>query len=290
MAGRDRFLDVVGGYRSFTFPGDSSASQVFVVYQNARITVYKLQANGTREGSVATIYSTRGGAAKVNPFTTAAGGSIDFFADPGEYEIDVLDLNNPVRFTAYTINWSSVPGGVDGMSALQLPGSGGGLAQPGDVKIAAWISVAAADPAGWLWCDGRVVSRTTYAALFAVIGTVFNIGGETTAQFKLPDLRGRVPMGANSFATGAGSSGRVANGLAAIGNAAGEDDIALTLAQMPAHQHSFEQFNASNVKFDVGTQWDSLNLVGSNTTSSAGSGEAHNNLQPYQCVGFLIKT
>jgi microcystin-dependent protein len=302
MAGRDRFLDVVGGYRSFTFPGDSVASQVFVVYQNVRITVYKLQADGTREGTVATIYSTRSGAAKSNPFTTAAGGSIDFFADPAEYQIDVLDLNNPVRFATYTINWSSVPGGVDGMSASQLPGSGGGLAQPGDIKMAGLISVAQADPSGWLWCDGRIVSRTTYAALFAAIGTVFNTGGETASQFRLPDLRGRVPMGPNSFATAAGSSGRISNGSANIGNTAGTENVTLTIAQIPPHEHLLNVYHLNDpssggAPASVGAQWSvSLTLSGAwrylnsgYTAVDGGSGGSHNNLQPYQCVGFLIK-
>jgi microcystin-dependent protein len=295
MPGRDRFLDVIGGYRSFTFLGDSAASQVYTVFQNVRLTVYKLQANGSREGSVAIIYSSRNGAAKSNPFITPAGGAVDFFADPGEYEIDVLDLNNPVRFTTYIINWSAVPGGVDGMSAVQLPGAGGGLSVAGDIKIAALVAVGQADPAGWLWCDGRVISRTTYANLFAVIGTAFNVGGETTAQFKLPDLRGRVPMGPNSFATAAGSSGRVANGAAAIGNGGGEDDIALTVAQMPSHQHvasgtytTAAGSDASGSGIPPHNSVPSGNLFGG-STSLAGGGEAHNNMQPYQCVGFLIK-
>lgn len=50
-------------------------------------------------------------------------------------------------------------------------------------------------PTGWLICDGSVVSRTTYAALFAAINTMFNTGGEGMDQFRLPDLRGEFIRG-----------------------------------------------------------------------------------------------
>jgi len=49
-------------------------------------------------------------------------------------------------------------------------------------------------PAGWLFCSGQAVSRTTYAALFTAIGTVYGVGDGSTT-FNLPDLRGRVIAG-----------------------------------------------------------------------------------------------
>lgn len=52
-----------------------------------------------------------------------------------------------------------------------------------------------AAPSGWLACDGQVVSRTTYADLFAVVGTSHNTGGEAGTEFRLPDLRGVVVRG-----------------------------------------------------------------------------------------------
>jgi hypothetical protein len=50
-------------------------------------------------------------------------------------------------------------------------------------------------PANWLLCDGSLVSRTTYATLFGVVGTNYGAGDGSTT-FKLPDMRGRVPIGA----------------------------------------------------------------------------------------------
>jgi len=50
-------------------------------------------------------------------------------------------------------------------------------------------------PTGYLECNGAAVSRTTYAALFGVIGTQYNTGGETSSEFRLPDLRGEFVRG-----------------------------------------------------------------------------------------------
>jgi microcystin-dependent protein len=52
-----------------------------------------------------------------------------------------------------------------------------------------------AAPSGWLECGGAVVSRTTYAGLFAAIGTTFNTGGEAGTDFRLPDMRGEFARG-----------------------------------------------------------------------------------------------
>lgn len=49
-------------------------------------------------------------------------------------------------------------------------------------------------PAGWLLCDGSNVSRTTYAKLFAAVGTTYGVGDGSTT-FKLPDLRGEFVRG-----------------------------------------------------------------------------------------------
>lgn len=57
-------------------------------------------------------------------------------------------------------------------------------------------------PEGWLLCDGSVVSRTTYAALFAAVGTLHGQGDASTT-FHLPDYRGRFLRGADDMGTGA---------------------------------------------------------------------------------------
>lgn len=53
-------------------------------------------------------------------------------------------------------------------------------------------------PPGWLLCYGQAISRTTYAALFAVTGTTFGAGDGSTT-FNLPDCRGRLPLGQDNM-------------------------------------------------------------------------------------------
>jgi microcystin-dependent protein len=66
---------------------------------------------------------------------------------------------------------------------------------PVGVPTGAMMQYAAASaPTGWLLCDGSAVSRTTYADLFALIGTTYGAGDGSTT-FTLPDMRGRVPVG-----------------------------------------------------------------------------------------------
>ena len=76
-------------------------------------------------------------------------------------------------------------------------------------------------PAGGLLCDGSAVSRTAYAALFAVIGTTYGAGNGSTT-FTLPDLRGRVAAGANA-----------SNALA---SRAGADSKQIARANLPAEK------------------------------------------------------
>lgn len=100
-----------------------------------------------------------------------------------------------------------------------------------------------AAPSGWLLCAGQAVSRTTYAALFAVIGTTWGAGDGTTT-FNVPDLRGRVTAGKDDM--GGSAAGRLTNsgtgnpGIngAALGAAGGVDRVTLTQAQLASHAHA----------------------------------------------------
>jgi microcystin-dependent protein len=80
----------------------------------------------------------------------------------------------------------------------------------------------ASAPAGWLVCDGSAVSRTTYAALFAEIGTTFGSGNGTTT-FNLPDLRGRVPVG---------------KGTHSAVDTLGDSDVLSLANRSPVHAHA----------------------------------------------------
>lgn len=65
-------------------------------------------------------------------------------------------------------------------------------------------------PSGWLKCDGSAVSRTTYAALFAAIGTLYGAGDGSTT-FNLPNLIGRVPFGMAGDYVGKSTEGVLPN-------------------------------------------------------------------------------
>jgi microcystin-dependent protein len=71
----------------------------------------------------------------------------------------------------------------------------------------------ASPPSGWVLCFGQAVSRTTFAALFALISTVWGVGDGATT-FNLPDLRGRSVFGKDDM--GGGAANRITNAISAI--------------------------------------------------------------------------
>ena len=105
-----------------------------------------------------------------------------------------------------------------------LTATAAGGAATGDVKA----SLVAAAAVGWLECNGAAVSRTTYSALFAAIGTTFGPGDETTT-FNLPDFRGRGLIGVG---TGTGLTARTL-GQQTIG----AETVTLGSGEMPSHSH-----------------------------------------------------
>lgn len=134
-------------------------------------------------------------------------------------------------------------------------------------------------PTGWLLCDDSAVSRTTYATLFGIIGTNYGIGDGATT-FNLPDFRGRVPVGLDV--------GNV--NLAAadtLGETGGEETHLLDGSEMPAHEHEM----ATWANAGVGTRVANGVSNAGNTidTGTEGGGGAHNNLQPYNTVNYIIK-
>lgn len=163
-------------------------------------------------------------------------------------------------------------------------------------------------PSGYLLCYGQNVSRTTYADLFALLGTTYGAGDGSTT-FGLPDLRGRVVAGKDDM--GGSAASRLTSGAsgingATLGASGGNETHTLTTAQMPTHTHIQNSHvhvqnrgqTGSTVTLTVGSgQWDSSpTSAGYNTQSatavnqSEGSGAAHNNTQPTFIMNKIIKT
>jgi microcystin-dependent protein len=141
-------------------------------------------------------------------------------------------------------------------------------------------------PAGFLLCDGAAVSREEYADLFAVIGVTYGSGNGSTT-FNLPDLRGRVPVGLDA------EQGEFED----LGQNGGETTHTLTNGELPIIDlsHSHGEITAIAVIVNGGVEAPAASAIpGLGSTGSAGGsiggGEAHNNLQPYLTLNFIIKT
>jgi len=81
-------------------------------------------------------------------------------------------------------------------------------------------------PRGWAFCAGQIIAIQQNTALFSLLGTTYGGNGQST--FALPDLQGRVAIGAGQ-SPGASTY--------PLGTAAGSESVTLTTAQMPAHTH-----------------------------------------------------
>lgn len=185
--------------------------------------------------------------------------------------------------------------GVDGgtkTNALTVDWSGNVIGQ----GMAGMIQMFAGStaPIGWLLCNGTAVSRTTYAQLFAIIGTTYGSGDGSTT-FNLPDFRDNFPVGAGSTYS--------------LNSKGGAASVTLSAAQsgLPAHSH----LGASNSSYltttgeaitrhTVASGSGAANMVRSpgaierksNTASvdAASASAAHENRPPYIGINFIICT
>ena len=172
-------------------------------------------------------------------------------------------------------------------------------------------------PNGWFICQGQTVSRTVYSRLFSVLGTTFGAGDGTTT-FNLPDLRSRVTVGLG-----------VDSWNDTLGETGGTNEVTLTEAQLPEHNHdkgtlnitssgshkhgystnddqvggleagNFQRAGNGNTSGLIGTGSGENKLTNESHTHSSsdfdgetgntGDGEAHTNLQPYIVLNKIIK-
>lgn len=159
-----------------------------------------------------------------------------------------------------------------------------------DVPLIGEITYIAYDvlPAGWLDCDGSQVSRTTYAALFALIGTTWGPGDGMTS-FNLPDLRDRCLVGKSPGGL-AGSRPTAQS----VGNSGGEEQHQLAKTEMPIHDHP--SFSTDTTSASAGIPYADANIVltgatanFSHHTGAEGGADLHNNMQPFAVARAIIK-
>lgn len=144
-------------------------------------------------------------------------------------------------------------------------------------------------PSLWLFCYGQNVSRTTYSALFSAISTTYGVGDGSTT-FGLPDLRGRVIAGKDDM--GGTSANRLTNlsgGLDGdvLGTSGGSETHTLTTAQLASHTHTWA-IGTSSTGSSTTVPAGGLNPNVTPNTGSAGSGNAHNNVQPTFILNKII--
>lgn len=140
------------------------------------------------------------------------------------------------------------------------------------------------EPAGWMYCDGRLLPISENEVLFQLIGTTY--GGDGQSTFGLPDLRGRVPLHQGNGRT--------------LAESFGVEQVTLSVTQIPAHAHvitvtgqpattssplgaTFAQ--AEDPLYATTPAPTTTPLM--NTAPSGGS-QPHDNRQPYLGMNFII--
>lgn len=156
-------------------------------------------------------------------------------------------------------------------------------------------------PQDWALCNGATVPLAQYQALAAIIGTLYGGDGRTTIG--LPNLQGRIPLGAGN------GPNLTPHRVAATG---GIEAVTLTPAQMAPHQHAINskfsgpptdvsaipdatmmpsrtinQFNYSTTDINPWTTTTGFDPVTISMTGGSPTA-AHNNMQPWQCINFCI--
>lgn len=171
----------------------------------------------------------------------------------------LTNLGTPDGFIAYDV----VPllqQLVVALGNVTSGGGGGSSAITGEIKIWTINSI----PSGYLLCNGAEVSRSTYASLFAVIGTTYGVGDGSTT-FRIPDLQDQVPIG-------------VGPTFSSLGATYGNYSVNIGSNQVPDLQTNTQSVAS-------GSDFAAVDSVSYGSTQSPTSV-----IQPSLAINFIIKT
>ena len=158
----------------------------------------------------------------------------------------------------------------------------------GEIKIVGFDFA----PQGWALCDGAELDINQNAALFSILGTTY--GGDGTTKFKLPDIRGRIPVHAGTGADFVSYN---------LGQKVGTETVALTVETMPMHNHALLASSAATSKSPANsapamatanryatptTTGNDNTVANPNALASVGGGKAHENRMPYLALLYII--
>ena len=150
----------------------------------------------------------------------------------------------------------------------------------GEIKIVGFSFA----PQGWATCDGQILPINQNQSLYSLLGTMY--GGDGRVTFGLPDLRGRTPMH---------------KGNRSQGNKDGHETHTIMANEMPAHTHPVMASNTPGAAdhpegaFLAGSESNlyqaggaNINLSSQGVSSSGGTTQTHQNMQPYLVLNFVI--
>jgi microcystin-dependent protein len=251
---------------------------------------------------------------KLSEYSTTAGSNTDIAGININEGCSPANLNNAIRTLMaqlrdfqlgnQTSNQLSVAGGGTGLTSVGT--SGNVLTSNGS----AWVSSApnyvptggmmmwgtASAPTGYLLCNGAAVSRSTYSALFAVLGTAYGSGDGSTT-FNVPDFRNRFPVGAGTTYS-ANSTGGSADAITVS-----HTHTATSSVTDSGHSHNVAMgfdfdYNSgayfapsiTSLSQNNTTATATTGITVATTVSTTGSSGTNANLPPYLGVYFIIKT
>ncbi len=147
-------------------------------------------------------------------------------------------------------------------------------------------------PRGWAFCDGQILPINQNQSLYSLLGTTY--GGDGRTSFALPDLRSRTPI-------------HKGDGFQ-LGQKGGAETVTLTAAEIAAHTHAVKGTTQNGDRNIAGSAGDrsyatvvpeggsdliygpASNMVAlaSGVVPNTGGGQAHNNMQPYLTLSYVI--